>query len=546
MRIVEVRALDGPNLFLLQPAIKLEYALEPEETTQLSPAAIDLLFSEMPDVELSAPVSDSGLLALFPEVVGKLHELCGLEVPPTTALAMEEPDHYVVAFGWERRAFAKALAQAAYVIVEGTVVDLEEVVEELVGLLAQPVTRDDKPEMLTNRDRQIPIIAVTGTNGKTTTTRLIASVLMGIGRKVGWTSSAGVLIQHDIVIPGDYTGPSGAARVFEERDVDIAVLETARGGILLRGLGYESNDISVITNVTEDHLGLHGVHTVEGLRDVKSVVAQVTTPDGFVVLNADDPMSLSIRERVSAQVLLTSKRADHPALMEHHETGGWVLFVRDGAIVSAEGENEVVITSLDRVPITFGGRAPHMVENALSASGALLAAGVTAEELRDGLAAFLPQSEQNRGRLNVFTVNGAQVILDFAHNQAGLDLLLNFGRQFVEGSGRLIAVVGTAGDRTDDSMRMIGSIAARQADYTIFKDTTKYLRGREQGEMLPLMHAGFEEAGGGPNEDAPDERTAALRAVELAKSGDAVALMCIEDFDFLLEHLHQIGTPFTG
>jgi cyanophycin synthetase len=283
------------------------------------------------------------------------------------------------------------------------------------------------------------------------------------------------------------------------------------------------------------------------LRDVKAVVAQVTSPEGFVVLNADDPMSLSIRERVTASVILTSKRADHPALLEHRDAGGWILFVRDGSVISAQGdEDESTVTSLDRVPITFGGRAPHMVENTLSATGALLAAGLTEAEVRDGLAAFLPQAEQNRGRLNVFRVHDAYVILDFAHNRAGLDLLLTFGRKFVEGDGRLIAVVGTAGDRTDASMRALGQIAAKQADYTIFKDTRKYLRGREAGAMLPLMHEGFDAAGGGAAEDAEDERAAALRAVELLQPGDAVALMCIEDYDFLLEHLHSIGVPFTG
>lgn len=546
MHIVEIRELDGPNLYLLKPAIKLEYAVEPGEQLSLSPAVIDLLFSELPDVQLAAPLNATGLLALVSEVVSRLHQLCGIDEPDSAALAVEEPDHYVVAFGWSRRVFAVALAKTAFSIVEGTVNDVVAAVEELQALLAQPVTKADQPEMLSDQDRRIPIIAITGTNGKTTTTRLIASVLMGIGRKVGWTSSTGVLIQHDVVIPGDYTGPAGAARVFEERDVDIAVLETARGGILLRGLGYESNDVSVITNITEDHLGLHGIHTVEGLRDVKSVVAQVTSPEGFVVLNAEDPLSYSVRERVTASAILFSKDENAAGLAEHRANGGWCVFVRDGMIISHQAEASETITSLDKVPITFGGRAPHMVENALAATGALLAAGLTPGEVRDGLAAFHPQAEQNRGRLNVFEVGGGHVILDFAHNQAGLDLLLTFARGFVEGNGRLIAVVGTAGDRTDDSMRSLGRIAATKADFTIFKDTGKYLRGRKPGEMLPLMHEGFANGNGGEFEDADLERTAAMRAFDLIQPGDAVALMCIEDYDFLLDHLHRIGMPVTG
>jgi cyanophycin synthetase len=546
MQIVEVRELDGPNLFLLQPAIKLEYSIDPGEELHVSPVAADLLFSDVPDSELTASLPPAGMLALIGEIVGKLHEFCGAELPDIVSLEMETPGHFAVAFTWERRAFARALAHVAFDIAGGTMSDLEAAVEGLRDLLHAPATKADVPEMLTDAKRTIPIIAITGTNGKTTTTRLIASVLMRIGRKVGWTSSAGIMIQNEMVVKGDYTGPSGAARVFEEPGVDIAVLETARGGILLRGLGYESNDVSVITNVTADHLGLHGVHTVEGLRDVKSVVAQVTTPDGYVVLNADDPMSLSVKDRVTAKVILVSKDSQTPDLVAHLAAGGWGVYVRDSSIESAGEDGTEVITTLDQVPITFGGRAPHMVENALAATAALLASGLTVEEVRGGLAAFRNESEQNRGRLNVFRVNDGYVILDFAHNPAGLDRLLAFGRNFIEGDGRLIAVVGTAGDRTDETLREVGRIAAENANYTIFKDTAKYLRGRLPGEIMPIMHAGFEAGGGGPFEDADWERPAALRAIGMLQPNDVVALMCIEDYDFLIDHLKSIGEPYTG
>ena len=349
-----------------------------------------------------------------------------------------------------------------------------------------------------------------------------------------------------MVIEGDFTGPAGAARVFEEPGVDIAVLETARGGILLRGLGYESNDVSVVTNISEDHIGLHGVHTVDGLRDVKSVVAQVTAPDGYVVLNAEDRLSYSVKDRVTASVVLFSKDATNPGLVDHLAAEGWGVFVSDGSIVSQNGDGSQTVASLEKVPITFGGRAPHMVENALAATAALLAAGLTVNEVRNGLAAFHNEPSQNRGRLNVFRANGGIVILDFAHNPAGLKLLLGFARNFVEPGGRLITVVGTAGDRTDDALRDVGRLAAEYADYTIFKDTSRYLRGRQQGDIMPLMHAGFESAGGGQFEDAEWERPAALHALELMHAHDVVALMCIEDYDFLIDHIHSIGTPYIG
>jgi cyanophycin synthetase len=226
--------------------------------------------------------------------------------------------------------------------------------------------------------------------------------------------------------------------------------------------------------------------------------------------------------------------------------GGWGVYVRDGMIESAGEDGTEVIATLENVPITFGGRAPHMVENALAATAALLASGLTANEVARGLAAFHNESEQNRGRLNVFCANNGFVILDFAHNPAGLDLLLTFGRNFIEGDGRLITVVGTAGDRTDETLRDVGRLAAEKSDYTIFKDTAKYLRGRSRGEIMPIMHEGFEAGGGGPFEDAEWERPAALRAIEMMRPNDVVALMCIEDYDYLIDHLKSIGEPYTG
>jgi cyanophycin synthetase len=546
MQLVEVRQLEGPNLFLLRPAIKLEFALEPGEDLFISGPAADLLFSEIPDSQLSRPIDDMGFLALLSEIVGKLHERVGIDLAESVALAMETPNHYVVAFAWERRQFAVTLARAAWAIAEGSLSDIDVAVAGLTEIAATAPTKPDIPEMLTDDERTVPIIAVTGTNGKTTTTRLIASCLMTIGRKVGWTSSAGVMIQHELVEPGDFTGPAGAMRVFEEPGIDVAVLETARGGILLRGVAYESNDVSVVTNVTGDHLGLHGVHTNEGLRDVKSVVAQVTSPSGYVVLNAEDPLSYSVKDRVRASVVLFAKTEAHEHVRAHRAEGGWVVVIREAAIFSIDSDGEHRVAGLAEVPMTFSGRAPHMVENALAGTAALLAAGLTIDEVRRGLAAFHNEASQNRGRLNVFSVKDGFVVLDFAHNPPGLELLLAFAGNLRKEGGRVITVAGTAGDRTDDALRRVGELAAQHADYTIFKDTVRYLRGREPGEILPLMHAGFEEGGGGAHEDAPSERDAALRALEMMRANDVVALMCIEDYDFLIDHLNEIGKPYSG
>src|SRR5690606_6105381 len=219
-----------------------------------------------------AEVDADRVLSLLVEVVNTLHDRCGVERSETATRAMEEPGHVVVAFSWRHRALAKSIARTAFDIVSGRPIDIDTALTSLESLANGAPDRSQSPEMVRDIDRSLPVVGITGTNGKTTTTRLLSSILMHAGKRVAWTSSSGVFVQGECVLPGDFTGPAGAARVFEEPDLDIGVLETARGGILLRGLGYESNDVSIVTNISEDHLGLQGVYSVEELARVKQVV----------------------------------------------------------------------------------------------------------------------------------------------------------------------------------------------------------------------------------------------------------------------------------
>jgi cyanophycin synthetase len=543
MKICEVRDLDGPNIFMLRPAIKLEVAA-PDGDIRVSRDA--LAFAVPGEVgtsdETTEPVDAERLFTLLSECVNVIHDRCGQPRPEIATKRMEEVHHYAVAFSWEHRRFAARAGALALQIVLGDVTDVDAEFDALKDILASPAEPDDAPEMITNVKRRIPIIAITGTNGKTTTSRLIASVLRNSGHRVGLTSSSGVYIDKELVLPGDYTGPSGAQRVFAEADVDIAVLETARGGILLRGLGYEQNDVSVVTNVSADHLGLHGVLTVEGLAEVKSLVVKVTKPDGFAVLNADDPLVFAMRHDLRARPFLVTRRPVVPEIQQHIESGGWAMTIDNGQIHWWHDGETDVLSDLNDVPITFGGRAPHMVENALCGAAACLGIGMHIDQVRAGLASFRPSPTDNRGRLNVYQYNGATLIIDFAHNEAGLRQLLSFAGHFRKAPGKLIAVVGTAGDRDDGVFRAIGEIAATEADRVIMKDSTKYLRGREPGDMLALMAAGVHRVQSPVGtETAPGEREAALRAFSQAVEGDVVAVMCIEDYDFLLDWLEQHG-----
>ncbi|MDQ3443223.1 MAG: Mur ligase family protein [Chloroflexota bacterium] len=545
MEIAEIRDLDGPNLFMRQPAIKLEIDIRRNEPTVAKGFADAFAVGATSDDRRPTQVSVERLTVLLAEVMNVLHDRAGVERPPIVTRLMETPHHVAIAFGWTNRPFAKRLARLAFEIVAGTVMDVEREIAELRLLAAQKLETDDRPAMLSDSERHIPIIGITGTNGKTTTTRVIAAILMGSGKRVGWTSSAGVVVQGETVLDGDFTGPAGASRVFEEPDLDVAVLETARGGILLRGLGYESNDVSVVTNVSADHLGLQGVFTVEELARVKRVVAWVTKPEGFAVLNANDPLVYAMREGMRARPFLISRHHENLDVAAHADSGGWALWVENGIVhFSHDGVREV-LTDLNEIPITLGGKATHMLENALCAAAATLALGLDLDQVRTGLSKFRNRVDQNRGRLNVFDVAGVTVVVDFAHNAAGLDHLLNVGRGLATDGGTMIAVVGSAGDRPDDALTELGRLAGERADVVVIKDTIKYLRGRASGDIPNLILTGTSQARHDDVRTEPNEFAAFERSMSLAKPGDAVVIMCIEDIDQILDHLTETGTAIS-
>ncbi|HEV2067841.1 MAG TPA: Mur ligase family protein [Thermomicrobiales bacterium] len=548
MEIVEIRDLDGPNLFMLRPAIKLELDTGGDEIRVHEQRAMRVVLGDPLEgfgASTMIPVDEARLFSLLEELIHVLHDRAGADRPHVLSRPMEEPNHFAVAFAWSHRRLGESIAQTAVDILTAESLDVPARIDDLRAILASDSQDDDAPGMHPDSERTLPVIGITGTNGKTTTTRLVASILMQAGRTVGWTSSSGVYIQQELVLKGDFTGPAGAARVFSDPSVDIAVLETARGGILLRGLGYESNDVSVVTNISPDHLGLHGVHTIEGLAEVKRVVAAVTRASGFAVLNADDHRVLAMREHVSARPFLITRRADHPVVAQHVADAGWALWVHDGQVVWGHDRAETVLTSLGDIPITFGGRARHMLENALCAAAACLAIGLEADQVRAGLAAFRNRSDQNRGRLNVYDVNGTIVIVDFAHNELGLRNLLEFGRSFVGSGGRLISVVGTAGDRGDDVFIALGRIAGTTSDMVIAKDTVRYLRGRAPGESLELIRTGLAKTSASDHVTSSSEMEGFELALGMAKRGDVVAIMCIEDYDTIIPRLESIGTSLS-
>ena len=533
MDLIDVRDLDGPNMFAPRPVLKLEVRLDGGEV--VTRGAQDSVYTV-----LGLELVDSPSVALR-DSIAALHDRAGLVAPDVSFRALDTPGHHVLFFDWSWRETALEIGRLAYVAVTGGL--QSDPGPALVSLLAQDRANDDRPRWIRDDQRRIPSVGITGTNGKTTTTRMVAHIVRNAGRHVGWTSTSGVYIDGEQVIEGDYTGPSGARRILEDPAVEVAVLETARGGILLRGLAYESNDVGVFLNVSPDHLDMHGVGTVETLAEVKGVVVRVTKPDGLVVLNADDPLVLTQRSTVRAPVLLTSQGVAADEVGRHTEAGGQAV-VSDGMSIWRHANHERRrLISLTDVPATYDGAATHMVENALAAIGAAIGLGISEEHVVQGLQTFHSDIRSNAGRLNVFRLDGRVVVVDYAHNEQGLEVLLGFARRMVGDSGHVAAIVGTAGDRQDTQLRGLGTIGAELADRLYLKETGRYLRGREPGEVTALMREGVI-ASRHPERLAgtfDSEHSALLAAIAETSAGDAIAIMCLEEQLTVLRELRERG-----
>jgi cyanophycin synthetase len=386
----------------------------------------------------------------------------------------------------------------------------------------------------------IPVLAVTGTNGKTTTTRLIAHLFRSAGNIVGYTTTDGVYFQDHLLMEGDLTGPFAANIILTHPKVEVAVLETARGGILRAGLGFESCDVAVVTNVTADHLGLRGIDTVEQLAEVKGVIPSVVKEGGHTVLNADDPLVLAMRARTKGRIVLFSMQgAGSPVVSAHLADGGMALLTDQGDggewIVIREGDRRVEVERVADIPLTFGGRARFQVENALAAVGAAYAQGLPVERIREGLRSFVPSAAMTPGRLNVVETTRGRIILDYAHNVAAIRSVLEFVASSRE--GRHLALIGAPGDRRDEDLRAIGALAT-VVDHAIFKEHEHYRRGREAGEAARVLTEGFLAAGGRADQVSTftEEHDAVVHALGMMREGD-VAVIIADDMAAVMEQL---------
>ncbi len=547
---VELRVLTGPNLYFTRPAVKL--TLDATGVLDADPSAVvgwqRALRVRNPAVGL--PRSGTRAVAaadLAAAVVRRAAVALGTRV---AALARPgDDDTVVVAYPFRRRGTAQAFGLAvarAWAAITGGHGDPAAVIAAIAAI-ADELAGHDVGETVRPLRPTIPVIAVTGTNGKTTTTRLIAHLVKAAGRIPGWSSTDGIVIDGETVETGDWSGPGGAARVLQDPRVQVAVTETARGGILLRGVGTAVNDVSVVTNISPDHLGLLGVHTVEQLAEVKSVIVRITKPDGWTVLNADDPLVRGMRSVSRARPWFYSPDPENPYLDDAVEAGGRAITVVDGGIVIlGRGLDPTVVTQVADVPLTLAGASRVNVANALAATAAALAIGVPLDAVRAGLASFAGGAEQNAGRLNVYRLGSIAVLLDLAHNEASLESLLEVAGALQLPGGDLAVVLGTAGDRTDEAIHAMGALAAQRADRLVVAHRTKYQRGREPGEMERIWRAGAAEAGVVEVDETPDELSGLLHVLDDSAAplpdGSAVAVCALE----LRERMAELITARGG
>ncbi|OKH14189.1 cyanophycin synthetase [[Limnothrix rosea] IAM M-220] len=368
---------------------------------------------------------------------------------------------------------------------------------------------------------RIPIVALTGTNGKTTTTRLTAHIYRQTGKVVGYTSTDGVYIGDYLAQGGDNTGPQSAAMILQDPTVEVAVLESARGGILRAGLAFDRCDVGVVLNVAADHLGLGDINTIEQMAQVKGVIAETVAPDGYAVLNADDPLVSAMAEKVRGKVTYFSMQPDNPIVLEHVRRGGLAAIYENGFITICEGEWKLRVESAKNAPVTMGGMAPFMIANALAACLAAFAQGVDIEHIRQGLRTFKPSADQTPGRMNLFNLGEHHALIDYAHNPAGYEAVGAFVKNW---EGQRIGVVGGPGDRRDEDLILLGKIAADVFDQIIVKEDDDK-RGRADGEAAALIIEGIrQQSPDCRHETILDERRAVNVALDGAPKGSLVVI----------------------
>ncbi len=390
-----------------------------------------------------------------------------------------------------------------------------------------------------NSPTSVPIVSITGTNGKTTVTRLVAHTLSLIGYNVGMTTTGGIYINNMPIAKGDTTGFESAKTILFNKDIDVAVLETARGGIIKKGLGYDLADVGVITNITDDHLGIDGVDNLEELAHVKSLIIEAVKSNGYSVLNADDIISMSIITKAKGNLILFSKDKNNSYLRENIYNGGYGVYIYNDSIYVERNRKIFFIAGVDEIPITLNGKLVYNIENALAACAALAGLQIDYCMIRKGLLSFKCDEYNNPGRFNIHEVNGRTIILDYGHNIDGYKAVINGAKKLKY--NKFIGVIGVPGDRLDSNIMSIGNICGKSFDSIYIKED-KDKRGRKPGEVADLLEKGILQSDNGSKCKGKilDEVEALDVALKDSSEGDLI-IVFFEEYEPLLKFIKEKG-----
>ena len=564
MRILDSRRLTGPSLLLDRPGAILDVALD-----GVSPAAAEAAWRAeltallaalgLPPTRVAARAYAGGMSLAFTAPLDVLYaatevnEAAWLRAArvclPADPQAAEELAVTVArleaALATERKPWLLALDAEARRRGVTLLADDKRVSVGLgTGSRSWPIEESAAaiPQLPWAALHDVPVALVTGTNGKTTSVRLLGAVARAAGHTAGVTSTDSITVDDEVVAEGDYSGPNGARTVLRDRRVGVAVLEVARGGILRRGLAVPRARVALVTNVAADHLGEYGVHDLPGLADVKLVVAKAVGPDGRVVLNANDPLLLERGRRLEAPVIWFSLDAEHATIREHAARGGETCVLDGDMLVFARGGERRSVVRAGDVPFAFGGAARHTLANALGVSGAAVALGYPDAAIRRALTSFDNDAERNPGRANIWHLNGVTAIVDYAHNPHGLAALAAMVATLP--AVRRALVIGQAGDRDDDAIRELARTGhAARPDRVFIKEMESFLRGREKGVVPALLEAEFSRLGvpGASISRHADETAAVRAALEWARDGDLLLLTSHAQRDQVIALLKRLA-----
>jgi len=539
--VTEVRVLEGPNLYFPRPAIKVVADLPGYLSADESALREISRRLGLPGARLGAPDSEQrqrAVMRLVAQVVRRIAAGSGttrLGVRVRTGGSRAE---LVVAFPWRWQGRGLALGQCLGPALTGLLDPDEAAGQAALTRAVAAVTQVRQGAHFALVKPKIPVASVTGTNGKTTVTRLLGHIGMTAGLVTAWSSTDGVVAQGELVEAGDYSGPTGGRLVLATPGVQLGILETARGGLLRKGMGISVNDVSVVTNISADHLGEQGIETVDQLAEVKAIITRITKPGGWVVLNGDDPRVWAMRVGIRARPWVFSLDPDSPALRESFALGGRGISVLDGEVVvlAPHRSPDQLIPIVD-VPLTLSGLCEHDIANVLAASAAALGLGLPRAAVVAGLATFGTDPRHNPGRMNVYSLpltdggphDSATVIFDFAHNEAGLQGLLRVAAGLRLPGSAVRLGLGTGGDRTDEILQGLGELAGSRADRVCVVHKASYLRGRNMAQLEAQLRIGLARVGVTETDSYPTELEGLQALVATATPGDVVAVMVHAD-----------------